>query len=147
MHMTMQRKPYFAYGANMDFEKMNERCSDAILISSCVLEGYRFIINNYGVASILKDPASKVYGLLWEISQDDEDLLDFFEGVKGGWYSKENVSVLIDGYCENNVLVYIASNNTPGQPIEDYFLNIIDNAMKHEFPNAYVDYLTSRCWM
>lgn len=138
-------KKYFAYGANMDLENMSDRCLDAIVISTCVLEGYRFIINHYGVASIIEDHSSNVYGILWEISQEDEDFLDLFEGVKGGWYTKEviNVAMIEDDTIHEGVLVYVASNHTPGKPIEDYFQNIIRNAMEFGFPQAYVDYLQS----
>lgn len=128
----------------MDLEMMSERCMDAIVIGTCKLEGYRFIINYYGVASIVQDNTSSVYGLLWEISQDDEDFLDIFEGVKGGWYSKEDVRVLMgNGNCEKDVLVYIASNQTPGKPIGDYYENILDNAIIHEFAKEYLDYLVT----
>lgn len=138
-------KKYFAYGANMDLENMSDRCLDAIVIGACTLKGYRFIINHYGVASIVHDHTSSVYGVLWEISQEDEDFLDLFEGVKGGWYGKESISISMmgDETIHENVLVYVASNNTLGKPIEDYFQNIIRNAMEFGFPQAYVEYLQS----
>jgi gamma-glutamylcyclotransferase (GGCT)/AIG2-like uncharacterized protein YtfP len=138
-------KKYFAYGANMDLVNMSDRCLDSIMSGRCVLNGYRFIINHYGVASIVHHHTSNVYGILWEISQEDEDFLDLFEGVKGGWYTKEAISVAMieDETTHYDVLVYVASNNTPGKPIEDYFQNIIHNAMEFGFPQAYVEYLQS----
>ena len=43
---------YFAYGSNMDADQMGRRCSAAAIIGTASLEGYRFIINSRGVATV-----------------------------------------------------------------------------------------------
>ncbi|MDP3587260.1 MAG: gamma-glutamylcyclotransferase family protein [Sulfuricurvum sp.] len=55
-------KHYFYYGANMDLDKMFERCPRAKFIEVGELKGYHFIINTRGVASIVPDTASSVSG-------------------------------------------------------------------------------------
>jgi gamma-glutamylcyclotransferase (GGCT)/AIG2-like uncharacterized protein YtfP len=121
---------------------MVERYMDAAFIGIGTLEGYRFISNHYGIGSIIKDPNSMVYGLLWELSQDDEDFFDELEGVKGEWSTKESVTILMsDGTCKEDVLVYISANKTPGKPKAYYILSVIKYATARGFPQEYIDYL------
>jgi gamma-glutamylcyclotransferase (GGCT)/AIG2-like uncharacterized protein YtfP len=138
-------KLYFAYGANMDIETMLDRCPSSKFLIDGSLVGYRFIINKNGVATIVKDNNHAVFGKIWELAPEDEDFLDLFEGVKGGWYFK-NMVVVDELSCEkkaNECLVYISSNSTIGSPIQDYFENIIDNCKKSNFPSPYLKYLES----
>ena len=136
----------FAYGANLDIETMRDRCPDAQLIGKGDLVGYRFITNRNGVASIVESVQDCVHGLIWKLSQEDEDFLDLFEGVKGGWYHKRKVMV----HCaerEMECMVYIASDQTPGKPVEDYFNTIVSNCIRHGFPKKYIDSLLLREWL
>lgn len=55
-------KHYFAYGANMDLNTMFNRCPSAKFIEAGKLDGYRFIINTRGVASIISDATASVSG-------------------------------------------------------------------------------------
>lgn len=137
-------KYYFAYGANMDLDRMLDRCPNANFIEVGELKGYRFIINTRGVASIVPDITSSVNGIIWTIAEEDEAFLDYFEGVKGGWYAKHAVTVCEIG--KNNIyncLVYIASDSKEGKPIEDYFTNIIKWAKNYQFQQEYIIYLES----
>jgi gamma-glutamylcyclotransferase (GGCT)/AIG2-like uncharacterized protein YtfP len=137
-------KHYFAYGANMDLNTMFDRCPSAKFIEVGTLDGYRFIINTRGVASIVSDATASVCGVIWTINEEDEAFLDLFEGVKGRWYSKHTVAVAET--VNNNMfdcLVYIASDHREGKPIEDYFNNIIKWAKNFHFPEDYTSYLKS----
>jgi gamma-glutamylcyclotransferase (GGCT)/AIG2-like uncharacterized protein YtfP len=126
----------------MELRKMVEWRMDATFIGIGTLEGYRFISNHYGIGSIIKDHNSKVYGLLWELTQDDEDFLDQFEGVRGEWSTKESVTIMMsDGTCKEDVLVYISANKTPGKPKAYYILSVINYATARGFPQEYIDYL------
>jgi gamma-glutamylcyclotransferase (GGCT)/AIG2-like uncharacterized protein YtfP len=138
-------KHCFSYGANMDLDKMFDRCPNAKFIEEGELKGYRFIINTHGVASIVPDEASSVSGIIWKISEDDEAFLDHFEGVKGGWYTKHTVAVgeIADNTKVYDCLVYVASDSKEGKPIEDYFTNIIKWAKNYHFSKEYIIYLES----
>lgn len=47
------RRLYFAYGSNMDeAAQMAERCPGAEVIGLATLPGYRFVINQRGVATL-----------------------------------------------------------------------------------------------
>ncbi len=62
---------YFAYGANMDAAAMALRCPVSRLIGRGRLAGHRFIVMREGYASVVRDPARVVHGVLWELALDD----------------------------------------------------------------------------
>ena len=74
---------YFAYGSNLNHERMKERCKNSKYIKNVFLDGYKLsfcaINGNYGVANIVKKKDSKVPGGVWKISANDEKELDYYE--------------------------------------------------------------------
>ena len=68
----------------MNLNQMAFRCPDAQVVDTVRLEGYRlaFCMNGggHGVATILPEPDSFVDGVLWRISERDEQSLDSYEG-------------------------------------------------------------------
>jgi gamma-glutamylcyclotransferase (GGCT)/AIG2-like uncharacterized protein YtfP len=126
----------------MDLDKMFDRCPHAKFIEAGELKGYRFMINTRGVASIIPNKDSSVFGIIWTITKEDEAFLDYFEGVKGGWYTKHTVAVreIIDN-TTHDCLVYVASDSKEGKPIKDYFTNIIKWANNYHFSKEYIKYL------
>ena len=85
-------KLYFAYGSNLNHEQMQLRCKDAEYIKNIFLESYKLsfcaVSRDYGVANVVKKSGSKVPGGLWKISEEDEKVLDDYEGYPN-LYSKE----------------------------------------------------------
>ena len=79
-----KEKLYFAYGSNMNLNQMAFRCPDAEVVESVRLEGYRLAFRTNGggngVATILPEEGSCVDGVLWRISEQDEQHLDHYEG-------------------------------------------------------------------
>ena len=75
-----KEKLYFAYGSNMNLNQMAFRCPDAEVVESVRLEGYRLAFRTNGggngVATILPEEGSYVDGVLWRISERDEQHLD-----------------------------------------------------------------------
>ena len=75
---------YFAYGSNLNHERMQIRCRDSKYIKNFILEGYKLsfcaVSRSYGVANIIKKSGSKVPGGIWKISESDEKELDIYEG-------------------------------------------------------------------
>src|SRR5262245_21968890 len=88
---------YFAYGSNMDAAQMRERCPAVVAKGICHLFGYRFIINRRGVATVVRDETADVLGLLWLVTPDDEAVLDRYEGVRKGHYSRAFLSITPEG--------------------------------------------------
>ena len=91
-----KEKLYFAYGSNMNLNQMAFRCPDAEVVESVRLEGYRLAFRTNGggngVATILPEEGSYVDGVLWRISERDEQHLDHYEGFPF-LYGKEPVTV------------------------------------------------------
>jgi len=123
---------YFAYGSNMDLRQMRYRCPDAKLLGAGILPRHKFIINSRGVATLIPENRNKVYGLIFYLNEDDEDTLDRYEGVKGGYYYKDYIDIASKN---GNIkcLIYFASDTKPGNPREGYLEKII-NAVKKYFP-------------
>ena len=134
---------YFAYGSNMDQVQMASRCPKATLRSTAILPNYKFIINSRGVASVVPKTGRKVYGLLWELKEEDERALDKCEGVKFGTYAKEWLDVKISESESITALVYVASNNELGPPRKGYLEKIIVAAQLCNFPRDYIEELQS----
>ena len=86
---------YFAYGSNMDEEQMKKRCPDSILIGKGFIEKHKLCFPQIavtrgllGVAGIREsDELDSVYGLIYELTDKDLELLHTFEG-----YDKDNIS-------------------------------------------------------
>ena len=135
---------YFAYGANLNTENMEIRCPNATLIGTGMLDNFAFLCTTKGVASIEPFHGSVVYGAIWELTQEDEAFLDLFEGVKGGWYTKEYLMVSQE-FTRRECLVYIASNNTKGKGVRDYLETIIADAQSYGFPEEYLT--TIQCFL
>lgn len=74
-------KKYFAYGSNLSFKQMGERCPKHKKVGKGVLEGYKWFISSRGYANVIKSPGDIVHGFVYEISKDDERTLDRCEGV------------------------------------------------------------------
>lgn len=132
---------YFAYGANIDKNAMKFRCPDSIFYGIGILSGKKFIINEFGVATLVDNPESITYGILWLISEEDEKRLDVFEGVECGFYHKKDAIVNLGKTEEIVCFLYLSSNEIPSiEPrLNSYVLNIIHWAKLYGFPDDYVN--------
>jgi len=137
---------YLAYGSNIDETQMCQRCRDgAVLVSIAKLHGYRFIINTRGVATVVPQSYSEVYGIVWSITEACEKSLDCCEGVKYKTYTKETVNVEIVTGKSVAALTYLASDNTPGSTRAGYMEKIVAAAERHRLPDKYIEEL--RAWL
>ena len=97
--ILMQKKIYFAYGANTNKQAMARRCPKAKPIGAGHIVNYKLKFNN--VADIVKveDHIHDVPCVIWEITPDCEEALDRFEGFPS-LYRKIDV----EGYigCQYN---------------------------------------------
>lgn len=114
------RRRYFAYGSNLCAAQMARRCPQAREGELVILPGWRFIINQRGVATLVPDAAQQVWGLVWHLTSACEEALDRYEGVAGGFYRKDEIEV-----GGGVVLVYLAAEKRPGQPRTGYLEGIL----------------------
>jgi hypothetical protein len=100
------RQYYFAFGSNMNFTQMAERCPGSTFIGKATLRGYRWQINQRHVANIVKvtegfsnvptEQVDVVDGLVFSITDKDRRNLDRKEGIKLGVYERVVLDVLLE---------------------------------------------------
>lgn len=105
--MNEQTKLYFAYGSNINLVQMKFRCPNAERITPVTLRDYSLSFRGAGFATVLPEEGSEVKGLLWEITEKCERVLDLYEGVADGHYSKQEVTVRDALGNEFSAMVYV----------------------------------------
>lgn len=110
----MSRIKYFAYGSNMDPERMRGRKVEYYSRKRAFLRGWKLEFNKVasgnprvGYANIVKDENSIVEGCLYELEENGLNKLDSYEGFPSH-YCRANVEVET---CEGKVeaITYIAN--------------------------------------
>lgn len=127
---------YFAYGSNMDVTQMGQRCPSSGVLGLARLEGHRFSINSRGVATLIPDVSTQVFGVLWHLASEDEVALDDYEGVPVS-YQKQWAPVDA-GLSTVDALIYIANDCTAGLPRPRYMERIVAAAEEHGIEPNYL---------
>ena len=124
---------YAAYGSNLSVSQMSYRCPDAEIVGTGKIMDYKLVFRLH--ADIEKhegsDTGSYVPVLIWRISKADEKRLDRYEGVKGGYYHQEEISVVMDDGKELVAMVYIMTTQDTVSPPDDLYYKIIDEGYEH----------------
>lgn len=77
---------YFAYGALMGTSSMYEACPEARKVGPARLDGYRVEFNVAsrqwagGAVNAMPDPEGTIWGVLWDIPDEDFARFDTFQG-------------------------------------------------------------------
>jgi len=124
--MAKKRKTlYFAYGSNLYAQQMLERCPSARFVDKVELKGYR--LEFFKHADIVPCKGSKVEGILYEISIEDEAILDMYEGVPTS-YGKWTVPVqsIEHPLKKYRVLTYMKQEKLVIYPKYKYYTRIIE---------------------
>lgn len=146
---------YFAYGSNLDPEQMEWRCPDAIALGAARLDDWAWRIGGRGYATVSPEHGDHVWGAIWNVSDLDLARLDRYEGVAGGLYRREIVTVIADTgrthpgplaespTDERSVdcLIYIENYDDVGLPSDLYLERIIAGAQAFELPQTWIDEL------
>ena len=138
---------YFAYGSNLDLPQMKRRCPSSKLISKGTLPGYRLTFNRFssgwggGVADVIQDQDSKVWGLVFEISDSDLERLDRYEGYhkdQTSMYERWKAVIDTPNGQISDVWVYtVVEKQKFIQPTLEYLQIIKDAAVRWNFPKDY----------
>ena len=134
---------YFAYGSNMDAAAMALRCPASRLVGQGRLQRHRFVIMREGYASVVREPAETVWGVLWELALADVPALDRYEGVAGGLYVKAYQPVSTCGGVRR-ALVYLGRNAGPGLPRPGYLEAVLAAGEAAQLPASYLRQI--RAW-
>jgi gamma-glutamylcyclotransferase (GGCT)/AIG2-like uncharacterized protein YtfP len=140
---------YAAYGSNLDPAQMKQRCPHSPTAGTGWLEGWRltFGAEDLGwegaLATIVPEPDDRVYVALYDVTREDEKVLDAWEGADTGLYSKVRVRVAnLDG--EVLAWVYVLDGFEGGLPSARYLGVLAEAAEKAGAPDDYVQELRSR---
>jgi AIG2-like family len=142
--MKEVRKYYFAYGSNIEEKSMHNRCKGTYLVCRAELPNHKFLINSDGYATIIPRSKEKVYGLIWSITEPNEQALDKYEGVsKGLYYKVYKKCTEINGKNQRNgkfykALLYVSKDGRSGKAHKIYLEKILDSARINRFPKNYI---------
>lgn len=134
---------YFAYGSNMNWPQMQRRCPSSRFVCVGRLAGYHFGITRHsrlrdcGTANVYPVPGKEVWGIVYDITEEDLLILDGFEDG----YRREILSVnpFEQDKLPLDALVYVAAveENVP-RPNVEYRRLIVEGAKHWKLPAAYL---------
>jgi len=133
----------------MDPAQMAERCPHSPQAGVGWLEDWRLTFGGEdlgwegALATVVEDKFSRVFVVLYEVSETDERSLDRWDGATLGFYNKVKVRVAtLDG----DVLawLYVLNDNEGGLPSARYLGIVADAAEAAGAPEDYVNWLRTR---
>ncbi|TSC54989.1 MAG: Uncharacterized protein LiPW30_455 [Parcubacteria group bacterium LiPW_30] len=147
---------YFAYGSNMlqgrleDQKNVRDESIGSVQdIGTASLPDYRLVFNKIGKkdgisgkANIVQEQGAETLGVVYELSNEQINLLDSIEG-KG--YKRIPVGINFNGE-QLEIDTYVAQANSVQEglsPTREYLNFVIQGAVIHGFPEAYVSFLRS----
>ncbi len=140
---------YAAYGSNMDPAQMAERCPHSPQAGTGWLEGWRLTFGGEDIgwegalATVVEDADGRVFVVLYEVSENDEQALDRWDGATLGYYSKVKVRVAtLEG--DAVAWLYVLNDYEGGLPSARYLGIMADAAESAGAPADYVDWLRTR---
>lgn len=125
---------YFAYGSNLDAAQMRRRCPSCAPAGPATLDGWRLAFGGHSrtwggpVATLVKDAAERVDGLLYGIAPEELAVLDRFEGHPF-CYRRKLLVITDDGGRRRRAHVYVLPVAEEAQPAPDY-LGVLRRAYK-----------------
>ncbi len=140
---------YAAYGSNMDPAQMAERCPHSPQAGTGWLDGWRLTFGgeNLGwegaLATVVEENDARVFVVLYEVPETDEEALDRWDGATLGYYSKLRVRVVT---LEGDVLawLYVLNDYEGGLPAARYLGIMADAAESAGAPADYVAAIRAR---
>lgn len=145
---------YFAYGSNLDPEQMQRRCPGHRVIGAGFLPGHRLKFQGQGedwggaVATVVPDTRDTVWGVVFELSEEDLRRLDEYEGCRGdadptGLYVRRDFDVRLADGGAVRATAYVMRRRLEGKPSKMYLDAITRGARSHGLPTDYVDRLAA----
>lgn len=137
---------YFAYGSNMLTERLQQRCPSArprfVAVADCwELAFSKRGQDGSGKATLAPAAGCRVFGVVFDLDQNELSELDRFEGAGKGYDRNDDFQVSIaDSEEPQGVMTYIAShaNTDPSlRPYDWYFNLILAGVRQHALPPDY----------
>lgn len=140
---------YAAYGSNMDPAQMKERAPHSPMAGTGWLVGWRLTFGGADFAwegalsTVVEDPDSQVFVVLYDVTDLDAAQLDRWEGGELGLHKKLRLRVHT---LEGDVLawIYVLDDYEGGLPSPRYLGVLADAAEQAGAPDDYVQALRNR---
>lgn len=143
----------FAYGSNMNINRLTQRVPSATKVSNVFLTGYKLMCNKVSrndgsaKANIEKSDIATdiVWGILFEIDSNEKPLLDKAEGLGKG-YNEDCLTFTDENNLNYIAQVYIADSNSINNRLVayDWYKEfIITGAIQNQLPADYISQLQS----
>lgn len=134
---------YFAYGSNMNFKQMEERCPESSFICKALLEGFKFVFDGFSntwggaVANVVESSDYNVEGGLFKITESDLSSLDIKEGCP---HVYKRGKFTVNDTKGNNflALVYKRVGEKIGKPTEKYLKTVLEGANNCNLSEQYI---------
>ena len=140
---------YAAYGSNMDPAQMMQRAPHSPVSGTGWLEGWRITFGGEdlgwegALSTVVEDPSSRVFVVLYDVSPPDVDGLDRWEGGELGMHKKLRLRIqTMDG--PQLAWVYVLDAYEGGLPSARYIGVLSDAAEAAGAPDDYVRALRER---
>lgn len=140
----------FAYGSNMNINRLKQRVPSATKVCNASLSGYRFSFNkrsndgsgkgNIQHTNIAEDV---VVGVVFEIDELEKPALDTAEGLGNG-YNQTVIDLLDENGETFQAQVYVADATAVDDnllPYDWYKEFVVTGAEQNNLPAAYVEHL------
>lgn len=139
---------YFSYGSNMLVERIRKRCASAKVYGKAQIENYSInfskrSIDGSGKATLSTDTGGLVYGVVFELHENELAKLDQAEGAGNGYHRHNSFMVRMDGSQEQlRVATYIADPIYichSLRPYDWYVRLVVAGAQQHKLPFEYIE--------
>ncbi len=142
----------FAYGSNMNSNRLTKRVRSAVKVTNAFLTGHKIVCNKISndgsaKANVIETdvPDEIVWGVLFSIDRSEKYLLDKAEGLGKGY-----IEGILTFFDETNnsytAQIYIADSNSIDNtllPYDWYKEFIISGAIQNKLPAEYILQLQS----
>lgn len=141
---------YAAYGSNMDPEQMLKRAPHSPMAGTGWIDGWRLTFGGIDIgwegalATVVEEPGSKVFVVLYDVTSDDEVNMDRWEGAEMGIHRKIRVRVDVNGGPPVLAWLYVLDAYEGGLPSARYIGVMSDAAERAGAPEDYVRNLRTR---
>ena len=145
---------YFAYGSNMNWPQMKERCPSAEFISVAKLKDHCLAFTRKsdrrgcGSADAVPEQGHHIWGVIYQIDKREigrlDEAEDFVPGRAQNGYTRQERYVYTDGDEERPFLVslyFAEKQKSPPLPSAEYKMIIINGAKHWQLPQGYIEKL------
>lgn len=145
--MGKGQRLYFSFASNMDEKQMRERVCNPKKVGIGYIPNYGITFNRKGsyrsggVASIVREPGERTYGIIWLLSQTDFEKLDDVEDPAA--YSRRKKFVVDEQGKKRLCYVYVAKPVGTFTPDPTYLELVISAAKKEGLPSHWISKLES----